>query len=444
MTTHARQCNEGFGFALVHDWRAKGRVWCGDKRAGNPAELGGAFSAASRPEREEDGEGLASKVPPLGPTRVSCYLTRQHRHSGDDNLCVAEGIRIDTQKLSKQLEEPHIFLFQPGAMSGTCKPGEEWDSSKFTMWHEGWFASYVQASSPLQCGTIIEETVIFVSRDNWKHLYWQTGAFFNIFVAYNILGISPDEARIVMLDYWPEGPFKDIMTRAFSPSTPLVTIEELGKEAGGSVCFRRAVFNLPEYAAAIVKGRPSGDDCANSELVRAYASFVATRLEAAPEYTDADNQRQVRVIFNSRRNYDGRTLLRQLGNEEELFRRFTSRHPAVNAERVDFAQLSFADQVATAAKADIMVGMHGSGLAHCMWMQEEGIVVEITEPQGNLKTFRNLCKWSGKTYFAMPFTSQGGGGPVEANPDAFLKLMDSAVLIASSYYNRLASGSQPF
>jgi hypothetical protein len=258
-------------------------------------------------------------------------------------------------------------------------------------------------------------------------------------VAYNVLGIQPDEVRIVMLDYWPLGPFKAIMQKAFSNvNFNVQSIQELAQSAGGpNLCFRRALFNLPEYSAAIVKGRPNGDDCSHSELVRGYASHVATRLGAVTPLTDSDNTRPVSVVFNSRRNYDGRTLLRQLTNEQELVDSLRQKHSSVTVEQVDFAQLSFEQQILKAASADIMVGMHGSGLAHCMFMQEDGILIEITEANGNLKTFRNLCKWSGKTYIAFPFTT-GGTSAVRADTTAFDNVMSAAILIAQSYYNRLA------
>jgi len=442
LTPHSQQCNAGFGFELVHTWRSKGRVWCGasDDEAADPAKLGGAFTAAAYPQ-DADGEDTG----PLGPTRFACYKTRQHRHTGDDTFCAGEGFVIDTGKMTKQQQEPHIFLFEDGAMQGTCAPDPIlWRNGAFTMWHNGWFGAYRRAEAAggardLACDHVVDETVVFVSRDNWKHLYWQTGAFFNLFVTYNVLGVQPEDVRIVMLDHWPLGPFKDVMQRAFSnPDLPITTMEQLGKEFGPRVCFRRAVFNLPEYSAAIVKGRPNGDDCSDSELVRAYASHVATSLGAVrTSFDDSKNARPVRIVFNSRRNYDGRTLLRQLQNEQQLVDELKKRHPSAQVEQVDFAKLTFPEQILAASSADIMVGMHGSGLAHCMFMQEDGVLIEITQPEGNLKTFRNLCKWAGKTYVAFPFTKGGAQGSV-ADEGAFRRVLDAAVLIAGSYYNRVA------
>ena len=441
LTPHARQCNAGFGFDLVTAWRSRGQVWCGKRGDADPKSLGGVFtSAAFSPEVEE---GAKQSDTPLGPTRFACFKTRQHRHTGDDNFCAAEGVAIDTSMLARQKKEPHIFLFPPGTMQGTCSPRKDlWTAQAFTMWHAGWFQSYKQAQGSLQCDTVVEETVVFVSRDNWKHLYWQTAAFFNLFVMYNVAGVQPDSVRIVMLDYWPLGPFEAVMQKAFSnPDWPITTLEELGKQAGPRVCFRRALFSLPEYSAAIVKGRPNGDDCSNSELVRAYASHVATRLGAVRSaLDDSKNNRPVKVVFNSRRNYDGRTLLRQLANEQQLVDGLKARHGSVLVEQVDFAKLSFEQQILKASEADVMVGMHGSGLAHCMFMQEDGILIEITEARGNLKTFRNLCKWAGKTYIAFPFTTQGQGG-VRADEQAFSRVMDTSILIAGSYYNRVITAA---
>lgn len=85
------------------------------------------------------------------------------------------------------------------------------------------------------------------------------------------------------------------------------------------------------------------------------------------------------------------------------------------------------------------VGMHGSGLAHCIWMPVDGVVIEITEPTGNLKTFRNLCKWAGKTYIAFSKTTRKGKVST-ADEGALQRVLDVAFVITGSYYNRLVGG----
>jgi hypothetical protein len=432
LTTHEAQCNNAFGFPLIEEWRSKGQVWCGDARGPPPTTIQDMFLTPL-----PDASSNSTSKAPLGDTRISCFKIRQFRHTGDDTICVGENFALDMSKILVPKKPPQILKFSRGAMKGTTAPlPAYWKADHFTMWQQNWFLSYEQTK--LRCDVTIDEPTVLFARDNWKHLYWQMAAFFNLFVGYNMVGFEPDTTRVVLLDHWPKGPFIDIIQEAFSTlKYPVQSLADIAPgNSAASICFRRALIMPPEYSAAIVKGRPNGDDCAHSELVKAFGNHIASRLAAREDMNDKSNSRPVKIIINSRKDYDGRKLARTLANEDALVHILTKRHKNVAVEQVDFARLSFRDQIHKASTADIMIGVHGSGLAHCLFMPPEGIVMEITIPQGNLKTFRNLCKWAGKTYIGFPFTS-GSRGAMNVDEKAFLHATDAAILVASSFYSRV-------
>ena len=43
----------------------------------------------------------------------------------------------------------------------------------------------------------------------------------------------------------------------------------------------------------------------------------------------------------------------------------------------DFGQLTFAQQVARAARSDVLIGPHGAGLTHMLWLRDHRLVIEI-------------------------------------------------------------------
>jgi len=62
----------------------------------------------------------------------------------------------------------------------------------------------------------------------------------------------------------------------------------------------------------------------------------------------------------------------------EVLRRF----PNVDVQRVDFAQSSFAEQMQLVAQSEVLVGMHGAGLAHLLWLPEHGGLLELRPKRG--------------------------------------------------------------
>eukprot|EP00930_Biecheleria_cincta_P102518 TRINITY_DN94262_c0_g1_i1.p1 TRINITY_DN94262_c0_g1~~TRINITY_DN94262_c0_g1_i1.p1 ORF type:complete len:608 (-),score=78.15 TRINITY_DN94262_c0_g1_i1:31-1779(-) len=74
--------------------------------------------------------------------------------------------------------------------------------------------------------------------------------------------------------------------------------------------------------------------------------------------------------------------------------------------RLDLAMLPFEEQVKVIIVLDGLVGVHGAGLLHALWLPPSAVVVEITPalPANNFgmnNVYRSLCLWSGKRYGAV-------------------------------------------
>ncbi|KAK8035816.1 hypothetical protein PG991_001889 [Apiospora marii] len=77
---------------------------------------------------------------------------------------------------------------------------------------------------------------------------------------------------------------------------------------------------------------------------------------------------------------------------------------------VDFEGMPFRAQVAAARDTDVLVGMHGAGLTHAMFMEEgRGALVEIQPDRLCHWGFRNLARMTGQAYFV------AGAGKIVGN-----------------------------
>lgn len=107
---------------------------------------------------------------------------------------------------------------------------------------------------------------------------------------------------------------------------------------------------------------------------------------------------------------------------------------------LDMESLPLADQVQNVRDCDVLVGVHGAGLAHAMWLRKHFAVVEILSEDYQHKWFRNLAGALGHGYFSTHGTRAGGGGgsdwqngDVAIGRDALRELVDVAV---KSIYNK--------
>ncbi|WRT65744.1 uncharacterized protein IL334_002692 [Kwoniella shivajii] len=64
-------------------------------------------------------------------------------------------------------------------------------------------------------------------------------------------------------------------------------------------------------------------------------------------------------------------------------------------------ELSFKEQVDSVKDADIIIGVHGNGLTHQMWMPEGGVVIELFVPNSFLRDYQVLSHALGHRHIAI-------------------------------------------
>lgn len=70
----------------------------------------------------------------------------------------------------------------------------------------------------------------------------------NMFLVYSALGLDPQQTQAVLFDKHPDGPYLDLVAKAFSPRHPVVRHGHYGRKR---VLFRRLVFHLESPAGLI-------------------------------------------------------------------------------------------------------------------------------------------------------------------------------------------------
>ena len=266
-------------------------------------------------------------------------------------------------------------------------------------------------------------------------------SLFRRFLALAILEWNVRDLQIFLTDLYPKGPFWDIWDRVFRGARAPLTAWDLRQKYGDkNVCFKRAAVAILGAAAPITVAS-FNTQCAASSVVRAYSDYVIRGLGLAPK-TRYDGRRsldptRVVVTFLARRSqgawpelrfcdsetsfFDCKMLehlgIRKLGrsvrNDKDvvaalraLEKRDFANGARVVVQDVDYSELSFEDQISINLDTDVMVGPHGAGLMHNIFMPDRAALVELfIDGSAANRHFHNLAKWQGRRYFSSTFSN---------------------------------------
>ena len=98
---------------------------------------------------------------------------------------------------------------------------------------------------------------------------------------------------------------------------------------------------------------------------------------------------------------------RQLLGKEDYIEELQRIYPEIEVKMVDFAALSVAEQLRVARETDILVGVHGAGLTHSLFLPPGSAVVEMLPADFEHKGFRNMAQLLGHRYFGSHAVSNG-------------------------------------
>lgn len=335
-------------------------------------------------------------------------------------------------------------------------------------------------SKDIQCDEWIEHKVVLVQRDTFANFFHDSEDFVNLFLAMAILEWKPGDTQVYLTDLYPEGPFWEIWSKAFSwgsglidrdhsdsqniftkdKSLPARTAHHLKQDFGTNsgknsasnpggdegtrkgagviphrVCFKDLAVGIYGPASPITVASWN-TPCSHSAVVKAYADFIIRGLELQKysHYASPTPSRTVVITYMARRastvwpekrfcndkssfflcrlwdKFGIRPLQRTIQNDDAVVRALKSMEGRTyknNAKVVfndrDYNLLSMTEQIREDLRTDIMIGPHGAGLTHCVFLRDRGIVIELPiNGAGANRHFHNLAHWSGHAYIQGP------------------------------------------
>lgn len=78
-----------------------------------------------------------------------------------------------------------------------------------------------------------------------------------------------------------------------------------------------------------------------------------------------------------------------------------------SVEEVDFATMSWREQVAYCARTDLLVGLHGNGLTNLLWQQPHSVAIELFQRGFHAYDYQMMAEMVGIDYFGFEATEGG-------------------------------------
>lgn len=355
-------------------------------------------------------------------------------------FCAGSGIVVDFRDLASRKGEMLRYsmdVLKPGQISGlNCKLNR--DRLEANMEHMSPLQSWAPELRNFEakrkthtgdhsdlCDVVVEKPTFFMKIDASVNMYHHFCDFFNLYASMHLLsyhfrnsssilpnGSNHAEAfsafsRDVRILVWENVPYRSSFSEAFSAFSKH-PVWNLNTFAGLRVCFSNAVVFplLPRMVYGLYYNTPlSSERCQGSGLFKAFAQFLPHRLgirtpeEALVEKLknsskDGGVGKKLRVTILKRT-----TKHRLIENLEELVEALEDTGEfLVTVAPFTHGSPSFRKQLEIIqTTTDILVGIHGAGLTHLLFLPDWAVVFELYHCH-DPGCYRDLARLRGVRY----------------------------------------------
>lgn len=239
----------------------------------------------------------------------------------------------------------------------------------------------------LPCVETWNGTTMFLTRYEYVNLYHTMTDFFNAFFSYpkkNSTEDSDEPVNIVFLDAHAKGKLDSVWRQVFGNFT---FVKHLPR---GGVCFQRATFVPPGYVSPLF---PKSDrrDCPNPVVMEDFSNHFLTSFGL--EHVQMQRGKIViidRVPYVSHPRSNPNRAQRILSNMTRILTHLQLLSNAQSVSLVRFEELTFKEQMQAVREAHILIGNHGAGLTHMVFMSDGSHVVEF---DAKAQYFTFLSRW---------------------------------------------------
>jgi glycoprotein 2-beta-D-xylosyltransferase len=249
----------------------------------------------------------------------------------------------------------------------------------------------------MECAETWSGTTMFITRYEYVNLYHTMTDWWN---AYFTMPPEDTNIRVVFLDGHAKGNLDPVWEQMFGKFT---YVQHLPK---GGVCFEKAVFIPAGYDSTLFPFVGIRLHCPRQKLADEFSNHVLKSF-------NLQNLQRIpgKVVIIDRKPYISHprskpeNAQRILSNLDKLRHRLLKVKGVTSVELLRLETMSFGEQLSAIREAHILIGNHGAGLSHLLFMDRKSDVFEFTIDY--LDFFSYLCEWKGVQHTPIPITEDG-------------------------------------
>ncbi|XP_076048525.1 EGF-domain O-GlcNAc transferase isoform X2 [Oratosquilla oratoria] len=339
--------------------------------------------------------------------QMAAYCEPQKK--GDSSLQCSDSLRfchginiyIDFRDLSERKEPIRYSMdvLKDGQIGGRCKLNKELllkncdQISPLQSWGPE-LRNFQELTESVKkgpmCDVWVEHPTYIMKIDATVNMYHHFCDFFNLYASQHVnstgeAAFSVDN-QIVIWESYPYYSNFGVMWKVFSKRQPW-TLSDL---AGKRVCFKNVIFPLlPRMIFGLYYNTPLIWGCEKSGLFHAFSKHVVHRLNI-PTRIIGDGKIHITILSR-------KTKHRRILNEGKLIKAL-KRNKEFLIRKVEFGHdMDFKEQLKQDQWTDILIGVHGAGLTHLLFLPDWAVIFEIYNC-GDPNCYKDLARLRGINY----------------------------------------------
>lgn len=373
-----------------------------------------------------------------GSSRLTCFHSRTQPNGDRDSLCIGQNAPLQLESQRFQLDCKIRLPFENETESGLIAFHQ-----LRPYWYETGPAVIFKDFVDVRVGppaadinTAAETTTadrrtapikLLVKREGHNNVWHSLMELWSMTLTLDILRMSREDTlvhgaeavgapffsvpedisntQVVLLDENEDGPFIGLWS-IFSSQAP-VRLKTIMENATAAQAFasnsNTLIIPFPGGSNPMWQNDWEDRDCRTAPTLKMFIRRILMHYQipwaagprpGIPAGWGRTKERDLVLTFVDRRG------TRKLLDQEAKLDALRARFPHVRVQSVDFGTLSLPEQIRIAQDTDILVGVHGAGLTHIMFLREgTGAIVEIQPPKLGYKGFKNMAQMLGRKYF---------------------------------------------
>ena len=273
-----------------------------------------------------------------------------------------------------------------------------------------WMKS-LQRLSPIEISAsnvVVMETTVAVMRYEAHNIYHTMTDWYNVFIITKLLNLDPKKVTILFMDDRPPGLMDDTWRTLFGKVMRHSDVQP-------NFVFKTLIWNILGYESPINFHR-----LVELPFVNEFHNFFVSSFGIHKMRTLDCSNITAAIIW--RRDYmthpernievEGGLVHRKFKNENEILSEVKSVLSGHTVTSVVLEQMSMKDQLDVFANTDILIGMHGAGMAHVMFLPPHAAIFEMFPNYwGFLIHFKAFSRWRGLKYLGWQNNDQANEFP---------------------------------